>query len=403
MDLLHLGYALVGVLAVLLAFWSEAIRRVPMSEPLLALSLGVLAGPVLGLIDLRNHDASALMLEASRILLAISLMAVALRFQLSQYRAVIRPVAVLLAGGMAGMAVVSAGLAWLVLGLPLALALLLGACLTPTDPVLASSVVSGGPAERQLPARLRQFISAESGANDGLAFVFVVFALIAAAHRPAGGQIREAVWGVLGAVLVGVIIGYAAGRAVTSAEAREDVDQGSLLIFAVVLGVAALGVARLLHTDALLAVFVTGLAYNGVIGNESRASEQKLDDALTRYLVLPLFFLLGVEVPWRDWLDLGWLAGVFAVAVLLLRRLPVLVAFKPALGLPWRDMLFLGWFGPIGVSALFYLTYSHANGARDPRLWAAGSLVVALSTLVHGVTATLGRRWYAARSQASRV
>ncbi|PZF90089.1 hypothetical protein C1I99_24850 [Micromonospora deserti] len=194
----------------------------------------------------------------------------------------------------------------------------------------------------------------------------------------------------LGAVLVGLVIGYAAGRAVQAAEAREEVEGGSLLIFAVVLGVAALGVARVLHTDAILAVLLTGLAYNGVIGDESRASEQELDDALTRYLVLPLFFLLGVEVPWRDWLDLGWLAFAFAVAVLLLRRLPVVLALRPALNMPWRDVVFLGWFGPVGVSALFYLAYSAEEGARDPRLWTAGSLVVVLSTVAHGVTATEG-------------
>lgn len=398
---LHLSYALVGILGVLLAFWGSAIRRAPVSEPLLALLVGVLAGPVLGLIDLPPHEASVVTLEVSRILLAISLMAVALRFPLSAYRSVIRPVGVLLTVAMVGMAVVSAGLAWLVLGLPLALAALLGACMTPTDPVLASSVVSGGPAERQLPARLRQVISGESGANDGLAFVFVVLALYAATSGSFGGHLREAVWGVLGAVAIGAAIGYAAGRAVMVSQAREDVDPGSLLIFTVVLGVAALGVARLARTDAILAVFVAGLAYNAVIGDRSRASEQKLDDALTRYLVLPLFFLLGVEVPWRAWRELGWPLAAFVVAVLVLRRLPVVLLLKPALGLPWRGVVFLGWFGPVGVSALFYLTYSQDEGARDPRLWAAGSLVVAASTVVYGVTAMPGRRWYARRSSVS--
>ncbi|SCF27994.1 cation:proton antiporter [Micromonospora saelicesensis] len=395
---LHLSYALVGVLGVLLAFWGSAIRRAPVSESLLALLVGVLAGPVLGLIDLPPHEASVVTLEVSRILLAISLMAVALRFPLSAYRSVIRPVGVLLTVAMVAMAVVSAGLAWLVLGLPLALAALLGACMTPTDPVLASSVVSGGPAERQLPARLRQVISGESGANDGLAFVFVVLALYAATSGSFGGHLREAVWGVLGAVAIGAAIGYAAGRAVMVSQAREDVDPGSLLIFTVVLGVAALGAARLARTDAILAVFVAGLAYNAVIGDRSRASEQKLDDALTRYLVLPLFFLLGVEVPWRAWRELGWPLAAFVVAVLVLRRLPVVLLLKPALGLPWRGVVFLGWFGPVGVSALFYLTYSQDEGVRDPRLWAAGSLVVAASTVVYGVTAMPGRRWYARRS-----
>ncbi|MBU8858667.1 MULTISPECIES: cation:proton antiporter [unclassified Micromonospora] len=401
MERLHLGYALVGVLGVLLAFWSSSIRRAPVSEPLLALLLGVLAGPVLGLIDLPHQQMTVFTLEAGRVLLAISLMAVALRFPLPNYRSVIRPVAVLLAVAMAGMAVVSAGLAWLVLGLPVALAVLLGACVTPTDPVLASSVVSGGPAEQQLPARLRQVISGESGANDGLAFVFVVLALSVVTSGSIGGRVLEAGWAVLGAVVIGVAVGYAAGRAVTAAEAREDVDGGSLLVFTLVLGIAALGVARVAGTDGILAVFVAGLTYNAVIGDRSRASEQQLDDALTRYLVLPVFFLLGVEVPWRDWRDLGWPLAAFVFLVLLLRRLPVVLALKPALGLSWRSVVFLGWFGPIGVSALFYLTHSEGEGARDPRLWAAGSLVVVASTVVHGVTATPGRRWYARRSSES--
>ncbi|MBX7267686.1 cation:proton antiporter [Micromonospora sp. Llam7] len=401
MDPLHLSYALVGVLGVLLAFWSSAIRRVPVSEPLLALLVGVLAGPVLGLVDLPRHEVSVVTLEASRVLLAISLMAVALRFPLSDYRSVIRPVGVLLTVAMAGMAVVSAGLAWLVLGLPVALAVLLGACVTPTDPVLASSVVSGGPAERQLPARLRQVISGESGANDGLAFVFVVLALSTATSGSFGGHLATAVWAVVGAVVVGVAVGYAAGRAVVAADTREDVDESSLLIFTLVLGIAALGVARVARTDGILAVFVAGLAYNAVIGDRSRASEQRLDDALTRYLVLPLFFLLGVEVPWRDWRALGWPLAAFVVAVLVLRRLPVVLALKPVLGLSWRSVAFLGWFGPIGVSALFYLAHSQQAGVRDPRLWVAGSLVVVASTVVHGISATPGRRWYARRSSAS--
>ncbi|MFC0005548.1 cation:proton antiporter domain-containing protein [Micromonospora siamensis] len=396
MDPLLLSYALVGVLAVLLAFWSSAIRRTVLTEPLLALGLGVLAGPVLGLIDVADRLGYELTREVSRALLAVSLMAVALRFPIAAYRAVRRPVLVLLSAGMVGMAVVTAGLSGWLLGVPLAVAALLGSCLAPTDPVLASSIVSGGPAERQLPARLRQVLSGESGGNDGLAFPLVVLALAGVGARPWGDEVRSALWGVVGAVLAGVVLGWLAGHAVRAASRRETLDRGSLVIFAVLLGIAALGVARALDTDGILAAFVTGLAYNAVIGDQPRAAEQKLDDSLTRYLVLPLFFLLGVELPWRDWIDAGWRLPLFAVAVLLLRRLPVVLALRIPLGLGWRDLLFLGWFGPIGVSALFYLTFSRDEGAHDPLLWTAGSLVVALSTLVHGVTAMPGRRWYAA-------
>lgn len=395
MTPLLLSYALVGGLAVLLAFWSSAIRRTPLTEPLLALCLGVLAGPVLGLIDVADRLGVELMREVSRGLLAVSLMAVALRFPATGYRAVLRPVLVLLSAGMVGMALVTAGLSWLLLGVPLGVAALLGSCLAPTDPVLASSIVSGGPAERQLPDRLRQVISGESGGNDGLAFPLVVLALAAVGARPWADQVRSALWGVLGAVLVGALLGWLAGHAVRAANRRESLDQGSLVIFAVLLGIAALGVARALDTDGILAAFVTGLAYSVVVGDQPRIAQQKLDDSLTRYLVLPLFFLLGVELPWRDWIDAGWRLPVFAIAVLALRRLPVVLGLKAPLGLRWRDLVFLGWFGPIGVSALFYLTFIRDEGARDPLLWTAGSLVVALSTLVHGMTAMPGRRWYA--------
>ncbi|MFY1674876.1 cation:proton antiporter [Plantactinospora sp. WMMB334] len=400
--LLMTSFALVGSLAVLLAFWSAGIRRAPVSEPLLALLLGVLAGPVTNLVDIPDPAVTGLTLEIGRVLLAISLMAVALRFPVAGYRSVLRPVTVLLTAGMLGMAVLTAGLAWWLLGLPVALAALLGACLTPTDPVLAASVVSGGPAARQLPARLRQVISAESGGNDGLAFTFVVVALAATTGGSWSQRLAEVLWGVFGAALIGLVAGYVAGRAVRGAMSREEVDSGSLLIFALVLAVAVLGVGRLAYTDGILAVFVAGLAYNAVIDSRSRVSQQRLDDSLTRYLVLPLFFLLGAELPWRGWLDLGWAALAFPAAVLLLRRLPVALALHPALRLPWRDTLFLGWFGPIGVSALFYLSYSHEEGVRDPNLWAVGTLVVAASTLVHGVTAMPGRRRYAGLSQPQR-
>ncbi|SDZ20695.1 sodium/proton antiporter, CPA1 family [Micromonospora pattaloongensis] len=396
MNSLLLGYALVGALAVLLALGSSAIRRTPFTEPMLALFLGVLAGPVLGLLDLDDRLGAALMREVSRALLAVSLMAVALRFPLAGYRRVLRPVLVLLTAGMVGMAVLSAGLAWLLLGVPLSLAALLGSCLSPTDPVLASGIVSGGPAERQLPARLRQVISGESGGNDGLAFPLVVLALAAVGARPWADQLVVAVWGVLGAVVVGVLLGWLAGRAVRAASRRETLDRGSLVVFAILLGIAALGIGQVFHTDDILAVFVTGLAYNRVIGDQPRIAEQKLDDALTRYLVLPLFFMLGVELPWRDWLDAGWRLPLFAVAVLLVRRLPVVAGLRAPLRLGWREVVFLGWFGPIGVSALFYLTFSADEGARDPLLWNAGSLVVVLSIVLHGATAMPGRRWYAA-------
>ncbi len=396
MNELHVAYAAVGGLALLLAAVASRIRDLPLSEPLLAVAVGVVVGPqVLGVLDLSEQQRDPFLLESSRVLLALSLMAVALRYPFPTVRSLVRPAVVLVVAAMAGMAVVTAGLAAAVLGLPVATAALLGACLTPTDPVLAGSVVTGGPAERDLPARTRQLLSIESGANDGLAYAFVVVVIAIVLHQPLAPAVGELVYGVLAATAVGVVLGTTAGRVLELARRRDELTAGSQLVFTLVLAVAALGIARLARTDAVLAVFVTGLAYNATVRDADRRPQQSLDEALNRYLLLPIFLLVGVELPWSGWQRLGWPLLAFAAAVLLLRRPPVLLLLAPLVSLRRRDAVFLGWFGPVGVSAVFYLTHAAEQGATDPVLWRAGSAVVVASTLVHGVTAAPGRRLYA--------
>jgi NhaP-type Na+/H+ or K+/H+ antiporter len=391
----HVAYALVGSLAVVLAAVSGRMRELPLSEPLLALLLGALVGPqVLGLLDLSGTERPALLEEGARLLLAVSLMGVALRYPVRRLRPVAPQTAVLVAVGMFGMGAVTAGLTWLVGGLPLALAALLGACVAPTDPVLASSVITGKPAEQGLPARTRQLLSMESGANDGLALPLVLLGIALVLGHSTGRSALDGLYQVVVAVVVGVVVGLLAGRAVSAALRRDDVDEGASLVFTLVLAIAALGIARLLKADGILAVFVTGLAYNFSVAQDEVGPQDTIDEGVNRYLVLPVFVLLGVELPWADWAGLGAAALVLPVAVLLLRRLPVLLLLALPLGLRLRDAVFLGWFGPIGVSALFYLTFSHSKGVSDPRLWTVGTLLIAASTLVHGASSAPGRRAY---------
>ena len=399
MEQLHLGYALVGGLAVVLAAVSGRIRDLPFSEPLLALLLGVLVGPqVLGLIEIPDGARSTLLLEVARILLAVSLIGVALRYPVRHLRPVVTPTAVLVTVGMLGMAALSAGLAWLVLGVPVLLALLIGACISPTDPVLASSVVTGKPAEEHLPASTRQLLSAESGTNDGLALPLVLIGIALVARESVGHAALDGLYQVGVGVAVGVVVGLLAGKAVSYALRHSDVSEGASLVFTLVLAVAVLGVARVLDADGVLSVFVAGLAYNRTVADDEVGPQNTIDEGINRYVVLPLFLLLGIELPWSQWADLGWAAIAFPLAVLLLRRLPVLLALARPLRLRLRDAVFLGWFGPVGVSALFYLTFSEDEGVSDPRLWAAGSLVVVASTVAHGLSAAPGRRLYRRRA-----
>ena len=396
MTALHYGYLTAGGLALLLALFSWHVRRAPFSGPLVALLAGVLVGPqVLDLVSVPQEVRDRLLLEAARLMLAVSLIGVALRFPFSSLRPVLRPVLLLVAVVMPLAALVTGGLAVALLGFPVALAALLGACLSPTDPVLASDVVTGEPAEEDLPERTRQVLSTESGANDGLALPLVLLALAPALDKAVRGEAGKALYQVVVAVLVAVAVGVATALVLRAMEARHDTEKPSELVLTLVLAVAVLGACRVLKTDGVLGVFVAGLAYNAMIQREERKEQDMLDEVANRYLVVPFFLLVGVVLPWKEWGELGGGVLLFALAVLLLRRPPVVVALGRLLGLRLRDSAFVGWFGPIGVSAVFYLTLSAHEGAKDPRLFAAGMAVVAVSTLVHGVSAMPGRKLYA--------
>src|SRR5699024_10893527 len=98
------------------------------------------------------------------------------------------------------------------------------------------------------------------------------------------------------------------------------------------------------------------------------------------------FLLLGAALPWAAWGELGWGAAAFLLVVFGLRRLPIVLALKRPLGADWPYAVWLGWFSPLGVGALYYLSYSHLEGVTDPVVWTVGSLVIATSTVVHSLT-----------------
>jgi sodium/hydrogen antiporter len=97
-----------------------------------------------------------------------------------------------------------------------------------------------------------------------------------------------------------------------------------------------------------------------------------------------------MALPWEGWLELGWGGLLLVAAVLVLRRLPAVLALRPLLG-PLRskgkDVLFLGWFGPIGAAALYYAAFSYRETGIEAA-WTVGSLVICASLLVHGISAT---------------
>jgi sodium/hydrogen antiporter len=391
---LDVTFVVTGTLALAIAASARWFERLPLSGPLVALLTGVALGPAgLGVLRLIPSGPSPLLGDVARVTVAVSLMAVALRYPVRRLRERTRPLAWLLIVVLPAMAATTAVLAGAVLAVPLGLALCLGAALAPTDPVLASTVIGSDAAERVVPDRMRQDLSVESGANDGLAAPFVIMAAAAATATSAGSAALSSLWQVAGAILLGGAVGGIAGAALTAAERHRTIDQTHLATFSLVLALTTLGAAAVARTDDLLAVFAAGLVLNALIGREDRRTEELIDQSVHEVLILPLFLLFGAVLPWSTWTEIGPAGLLFTTVVLLVRRLPWVLAVRRPLHASGAEAVWFGWFGPIGVAATVYLVHLHELGVTDPVVWGAGSLVVAASTVVHGVTAAPGVWW----------
>ena len=223
--------------------------------------------------------------------------------------------------------VVSGLLVYWILNLPFWEAMVIGAAITPTDPIVATSIVTGVVAEENLPERLRHLISADSGANDGLAYPFVLLAIslaklnsendVSAIATLSHWLTRVVLWEVGFAIIFGAFLGYGAGRLLEWAEKKKTIERQSFLGYTIALSVTVLGAAKLIGTDGVLAVFIAGLAFNYAVKAQERAEEENVQEAINRFFTLPIFILLGLTIPWQQWGRLGWWNLVLVVAILL--------------------------------------------------------------------------------------
>jgi sodium/hydrogen antiporter len=387
---------------ILLGIVSARVQRSLASVPLLALLVGVAAGPHgTGLLDpFAWPEHQTILKEVARFTLAISVVGIALRTPREDYRRLLRPVAVLLTLGMLGMWGISSLLAWAALGIAPVVALSIGAAAAPTDPVVANAIVAGPLAGRQLPDRVRSTLSLESGANDGLGYLFVMLPILLIQHPgPAEALGRwladTLLQGVVLAVVLGLLIGWGTARLLGWAMARRYVEHHSFLSLGVALALLATAGTRLLGADGILAAFAAGAAFNLTAGRKQDYEEQNVEEAIGRLFTIPVFVLLGLALPVAGWVTLGWAGPALTIAILLLRRPLVLLALSPLLGpkLDRDDRLFLGWFGPVGVAAIYYALHS-AHETGNPTLWPATSLVVVASIVAHGLTAKPGIALY---------
>ena len=258
--------------------------------------------------------------------------------------------------------IISATIVHLVLNTPWATSFIVAACLTPTDPVLSAAVIAEAKFSQRIPQRIRHLLSAESGSNDGTAFPFLYVALYAVLAKSPGQGVRTFVtdvliWQCLTGVIIGIVIGLLARRALRFSEDRGYVQESTLFVFYFLLAILCVGVGSTLGLDDFLVSFSAGVSFCWDGWFSSRTAKMKLPDVLDLMLNSTMFVYFGSIVPWESYKD-NLAPGrmiLCVVLVLLLRRLPVMVAMKrfiPDLK-TYGEALFAGHFGPMGVGALF--------------------------------------------------
>lgn len=403
MTQVNLWLAILGGLTLLLGLSAGIIqsRPVPITQPIAAMATGVMVGPVgFNLLQITiGIDALALVEELARLTVAFAVTSIALRLDPTYYRTHVQSLVGILGPGMILMWLFSSLVIFAVLPVNIVVALLIGGVLTPTDPVLANSIVVGGTAREYIPRRLRHLLSGEAGINDGIAYLFV-FLPILLIEAPLNRAIYEwasriLLWEVLGAIIFGFAIGAVTGKIEDWISRKNYLEVTSIFTLTVALTVFVLGVTKLVGTNDILAVFVAGAAYNWQANPHDEAREQRVEEVFNRLFTIPVFIVFGMVLPWSDWTDLGWRAGAIIAGLLLFRRFPMILLIRRVVKPLDRPTatLFVGWFGPMGVAAVFYALLAR-NATGMELVWTIGSLVVAASVLAHGITAVPATRRY---------
>ncbi|QBX33380.1 sodium:proton antiporter [Paracoccus liaowanqingii] len=388
----------IGVLIALVAWLPLALRRLPLSLPIVCIGLGMGLGAIpwfrFAPSPLEHPEITERFAE---FVVIIALMGAGLKIDrvlgLRSWMITWRLIFLTLPLGIALITLLAG--TWL--GLPWALALLLGAVLAPTDPVLASDVQVGPPKTGE-EDEVRFALTSEAGVNDGAAFPFVhlAIALAAASVTQEPWALEWLTYNVLWEIGVGILGGYLVGRLFgwitfrIPAETKLAKTGDGLIALAATF--VSYGFTETIHSYGFLSVFVTALTFRQAHrDHDFHTSMHDLTEQIERISMMILLLLFGGALV-HGLLSPLTPADIAAAVVILLVIRPV----TGLLGLSgvtasWHERLTIAFFGIRGIGSFYYLAYG-LNHIEDPghaaRLWAIVGLVVLLSIIMHGLSVT---------------
>jgi NhaP-type Na+/H+ or K+/H+ antiporter len=372
-----------GLVIVLAALLSRAMERGPFSSVILFVGIGLGLGS-LGVLRLPITAEPIVLI--GMITLTLTLFTDAIKMQTEQLKAYWPVSFAVLGPGTILTALAIAFLASWLLGMPPVAALLLGAVLASTDPVLLRDVLR----DTRTPQAVRQILSVESGMNDAVALpaVLILIAL-------AGGRLTSAMtWAgfavpvFLVSPLIGIAIAWVAIRALSIADRRVGVRRDYQSLYSLGIAFVAFAAADALHGSGLIAAFAAGLTI--------AVSDLDLCECFLEYgettgelMMLLTFVVFGSSLVWPALGAVNLRTAVFAALVLFVCRPVILLLVLGRFRIPWRDKLFAAWHGPRGLgSILLALIVVLSGAAGGEQVFAVTGVVVLASVLLHGVLGT---------------
>src|SRR3954463_7314271 len=279
-------------------------------------------------------------------------------------------------------------------------AFLLGALLSPTDPVLSSSVVTNP----RVPRLIRHSLNLESGLNDGLALP-PVLALVAALEVGSGDFVwwKFVLQDVSLGFAFGVVIGLLASVLLPRGGAlSEGIPAHQKALYALGVAFVTYGVTTLPpHGNGFIAVYVCAITL-GIRRPDIRGYVEARADDIIEIVKLGIFVVFGALLTLDGLFGDGWAAVAIAAVTLLVAR-PVAVAIALiGTGVSRAALGFMAWFGPKGVATMtFSLLVLGSDIAAGERIFNIAALVVLCSIVAHGATDTPGSEWMARRAEAA--